>query len=78
MVRIYRIAIRRKSGYDLVDYTFDPSAAASIALKQASALEKSDYVFVTQVDVYPNNSESHEFLRVDGMSDLSAPRCRTR
>lgn len=78
MVRIYRIAIARKSGYDLVDFVLDPSAAAAIALKQASALEACEYVFVSQIDVYPNLSETHEFLRVDGNSDLSAKRCRTR
>ena len=78
MVRIYRIAIARKSGYDLVGFTLDPSAAASIALKQACALEASEYVFVSQIDVYPNMSETHEFLRVDGNPDLNAKRCRTR
>ena len=78
MVRIYRIAIARKSGYELVDFVLDPSSAASIALKQSALIDKSEYIFVSQVDVYPNMSEIREFLRVDGQSDLSASRSRTR
>lgn len=65
MLRFYRVAAARKSGYDLIDYVLDPSKAASIALKQSSTLAKDEYIFVSQIDVYPAHSETHEFLRVD-------------
>lgn len=76
MVRIYRIARFVDARYELVDFCLDPSAAAARALEESRALDSRSYVLVTQVDVYPNLSECHEFLRVDGL--LASPRARTR
>lgn len=76
MVRIYRVARFVGSRYELVDYFLDPSAAAARALAESRALDSRDYVLVTQVDVYPNCSEVHEFLRVDGLNASSRSRTR--
>lgn len=73
MVRVYRVMIVRKTGYEFVDCVLDPSAAASIALKLSHGLPPYEYVIVSQLDVYPALCECHEFLRVDGQG-LSAKR----
>ena len=68
MVRFYRLARVFDKTYDLVDYFLDPSEAANRALELAKKMPRSDYLIVSQIDVYPATSELHEFLRVDGQA----------
>lgn len=68
MVRFYRLAKATQDGYSLIEYFLDPSEAAARALAAAKKLPRKEYVFVSQIDVYPCMSETHEFLRVDGLA----------
>ena len=68
MVRFYRLGYCKGNTYELIDYFLDPSECARVALERAQKLPKTDYVFVSQIDVYPSRSETNEFLRVDGLA----------